>query len=197
MTKTLEWYNQNAIHFSEDTANLEFSENQNVFVSYLNKGAKILDFGCGAGRDSKMFLQNGFDVDAVDGSSVLCENASHYVGIPVKEMLFQELNVNCVYDGIWACASLLHLNYEELKDVFPKIHKALKNNGVFYASFKYGEFEGIRNGRYFTDMSEEKFKTFLKEVNLFSIEKMWITNDIRKGRENERWLNVIMRKREV
>lgn len=197
MNKTLEWYNRNAIYFSEDTANLEFSENQNVFVSYLNKGAKILDFGCEAGRDSKMFLKNGFDIDAVDGSSVLCENASYYIGIPVKEMLFQELNVDCVYDGIWACASLLHLNYEELKDVFPKIHKALKDDGVFYASFKYGEFEGIRNGRYFTDMSEKKFEIFLKEVNLFFIEKMWITNDVRKGRENERWLNIIMKKREA
>lgn len=197
MNKTLEWYNRNAIYFSEDTANLEFSENQNVFVSYLNKGAKILDFGCGAGRDSKMFMKNGFDIDAVDGSSVLCENASYYIGIPVKEMLFQELNVDCVYDGIWACASLLHLNYEELKDVFPKIHKALKDDGVFYASFKYGEFEGIRNGRYFTDMSEKKFEIFLKEVNLFFIEKMWITNDVRKGRENERWLNIIMKKREA
>lgn len=194
MTQTLEWYNKNAISFSDDTTTLKFSENQNIFVSYLEKGAKILDFGCGAGRDSKAFLEQGFDIVAIDGSSALCKNASEYIGIPVKKMLFQDLDEDSVYDGIWSCAAILHLNYEELKNVIPKIYKALKNKGIVYISFKYGTFEGFRNGRYFTDMNEEKFEKLLKEIGLFTIEKNWITNDVRKGREHEKWFNVILKK---
>ncbi len=197
MNETLEWYNKNAIYFSDDTVSLKLSENQNKFVSYLQKGAKILDFGCGAGRDSKMFLKQGFNVDSIDGSYAICKGASAYIGKPVKQMLFQDLNENSVYDGIWACASVLHLNNEELKDVFLKIHKALKKNGIFYASFKYGKFEGFRNGRYFTDMSEEKFEKFLNDTDIFFVEEVWITNDLRKDREHEKWFNVILRKRGV
>lgn len=109
-------------------------------------------------------------------------------------MLFQELNEREKYDGIWACASILHLNKAELSGVFEKMSRALKKNGIIYTSFKYGDFEGLRNGRYFTDFTEELFAALLNNIPLLTIEKQWITGDARQGREDEKWYNIILKR---
>ncbi|OUQ18285.1 hypothetical protein B5E82_08840 [Lachnoclostridium sp. An138] len=106
MQKTLEYYNRNAREFAEGTSGVDFSGIQNRFLSHLPEGALILDFGCGSGRDTRYFLGKGFRVEAADGSEELCRLASVYTGIPVKQMLFQELEETEKYDGIWACASI-------------------------------------------------------------------------------------------
>ena len=154
----------------------------------------ILDFGCGAGRDSKYFLQKGFQVDSIDGSSTLCNIASKQLGILVRQMLFQELDAIEEYDGIWACASILHLPKDVLVLVFGKMAQALKEGGVLYASFKYGDFEGERDGRYFTNMTEQSFAQIRKEIPRLCIVEQWVSSDVRPGREEEKWFNVIMRK---
>lgn len=110
-------------------------------------------------------------------------------------MLFQDLDEKDVYNGIWACASILHLPKTELPDVILKMRDALKEGGVIYTSFKYGTFEGERNGRYFTYFTEESFSEFLSQIPGLQIEKLWITGDVREGRGDERWLNVILRRR--
>ena len=92
MTKTtLDFYNENATIFIEGTVNVDFTQVQDIFLEYLPDHAKILDFGCGSGRDAKYFLDHGYDVDAVDGSVELCKAASAYTGIVVKQMLFHSL----------------------------------------------------------------------------------------------------------
>ena len=107
MNKTLNYYNENAQSFASGTVSVEFTEMQDKFLQKLNPGAYILDFGCGAGRDTKYFLDQGYLVEAIDGSEQLCQIASKHTGIKVRQMLFQELKVNEKYDGIWACASIL------------------------------------------------------------------------------------------
>lgn len=194
MTDTLIYYNQNAVSFVEGTKDVDFKSIQDKFTNRLPQGATILDFGCGSGRDTKYFLEQGFKVTATDGSEELCKMASEYTGIPVKQMLFLELDEVDVYDGIWACSSILHCSYEDLVVVMKKICKALKNNGVLYTSFKYGTFSGDRNGRYFTDMTEESFKELLLNTPKLEIEDLTITTDVRPGRGEERWLNLILRK---
>ncbi|MDO4556609.1 MAG: class I SAM-dependent methyltransferase [Lachnospiraceae bacterium] len=194
-TQTITYYNQNATSFTQDTISVDFSETQNHFMSNLPAGARILDFGCGAGRDTKCFLQHGFHVDAIDGSEKLCTFASEYTGIHVQKMLFQDLDVKNVYDAIWACASILHLPKSELGPVLKKIQLALKENGILYTSFKYGEFEGERNGRYFTDFTIESFEKFMEDFSGIEIEEYWITKDVRPNRGEERWLNLILRKK--
>ena len=110
-------------------------------------------------------------------------------------MMFTELSAKEKYDGIWACSSILHLTPDELENVMNKMAAALKANGIIYASFKYGNFSGERNGRYFNDMTEEAFGKFIKNIQGIEIEEQWITSDVRAGRDSEKWLNVIMRKK--
>ena len=194
-TKTIEYYNENVSKFVNDTQDVVFCATQDLFLSYLNEGDSILDLGCGSGRDTKYFLSKGYKVDATDGSEEICKVASDYTGINVKCLLFNELDEIDKYDGIWACASILHLDRDDLIDVFHRIARALKDNGILYTSFKYSEFEGMRNGRYFTDFTIESFNEFQTNIPEFIIEKKWITRDVRAGREDEKWLNLIMRKK--
>ena len=194
MDKTIEYYNQNADMFAQGTRLVDFTVVQERFRKMLPVGSRILDFGCGSGRDTKYFLEKGYRVEATDGSSELCKLASVFAGIEVKEMLFQDLDVSGKYEGIWACSSILHLSKKELLPVIRKMCDALKDNGVIYTSFKYGDFEGERNGRYFTDFTEDTFDKFIKVIQELTIEEEWITSDVRPGRGEEKWLNLILRK---
>lgn len=164
MSKTIDYYNRNADVYIASTVSVEFREMQEKFLRNVPAGGRILDFGCGSGRDTKYFLEKGHRVTAVDGSEEFCRLAGEYTGIAVRRMLFQELSEVRVYDGIWACSSILHLEYEELVAVMGKMVRALKPGGVVYTSFKYGEFEGERNGRHFTNMTEERVERLLGEV---------------------------------
>ena len=191
--KTLEYYQKNADLFVEGTVSVDMHDAQMRFLRMLLPHAYILDFGCGSGRDAKAFLDQGYQVDAVDGSPELCCMASELIGKPVKQMLFDDLSVSNQYDGIWACASILHLPRRNLVDVLPKISNALKTDGVLYASFKYGSYEGMRDGRYFTDFTEESLGNLMDEVPSLQIVDTWITDDVRPERE-ERWINTLARR---
>ena len=204
--RTISYYDENAADFVNTTLSVDFHEVQEIFLSYLlseehrkeesdafRSKIHILDFGCGSGRDAKYFMNQGYRVTAADGSAEICKAASEYLGQPVRHMLFQELDEQNVYDGIWACASILHLPKKELPGVIRRMCTALKEDGVIYTSFKYGTFEGERNGRYFTYFTEESFSEFLAQIRGLQIEKMWITGDVREGRGDERWLNMILR----
>lgn len=195
--ETIQYYNTNAEHFTKDTVAVAFTEVQERFTSYLQEGGYILDFGCGSGRDSLAFLQRGFQVDALDGSNELCQIASQLTGKEVKCQDFLALEEREKYDGIWACASILHLPKNELTVVMKKLEDALKPGGYLYMSFKYGDFEGVRDGRYFTNLTEESFqKMLITSTNYLTIVDIRTGGDCRPGREQEMWLNVIVKKGE-
>lgn len=193
MNNTISYYDNNADSFTQDTVNADLIPIYNRFLSYIPPDGKILDLGCGAGRDTKYFLQMGYKVDAADGSESLCRIASEYTGINVKHMLFSDLDANAVYDGIWACASVLHLPKDDLRDVFFKMIKATVKNGYIYTSFKYGDFEGCRNGRYYTDFTEKSFGEFIKDIKGIEIKETWTSADARPDRGDEKWINLIMK----
>ena len=194
MNRTIDYYNQNAEAFVGQTMDVKFDSIQNRFLSLLSKNSYILDFGCGSGRDTKYFLDNGYRVDAVDGSAELCKIAEKYTGTCVRQLLFSELDEIEKYDGIWACSSILHLPKAELGKVFEKMLCATKNDGYIYTSFKYGTFEGYRNDRYYTDFTEESFMEFLEGYSELKTVDLWASGDVRKDRENEKWLNMILQK---
>lgn len=105
-----------------------------------------------------------------NGSEMICKMATDYTGIQVKQMLFEEFDDRNQYDGIWACASILHLSREKLPDIFHKMHQALKTNGIIYASFKYGTFEGERNGR---SDADGLFLKFVKKQPITQMESVF------------------------
>ena len=192
--ETLQYYENNAESFISGTVNADMREARQRFLQLLPENALILDFGCGSGRDTKAFLEHGYRVDAVDGSAELCRQASDYTGICVRQMLFQELDISNYYNGIWACASILHLSRIEISDVLKRISNALKPGGILYTSFKYGTFEGMRNNRYFTDFTETTLSKLWIGIDSLQIIDIWTTQDVRPGREEKRWINLLARR---
>ena len=193
--KTIDYYNAHAKDFAQATTDLDFHEVQDRFLSKLPVGARILDFGCGAGRDAKYFAEKGYEVVAIDGSEELCKIANQFTGVVAHQMFFGELDETGEYDGIWACASILHLRKEELIDIIPRMIRAVKTEGYLYMSFKYGTFEGYRNERYFTNFTKESFAEFVKQFSDIALIEQWISSDVRPGRSDEKWLNLILQKR--
>lgn len=191
MTDTLNYYNENSKAYFDSTVNADMSFSYAKFEKYLKKGAYILDAGCGSGRDSKYFLSKGYKVKAIDGSKELCKLASEYLEQEVECINFNDLNYEREFDAIWACASLLHVDKKDIKNVIHRIYKTIKNNGIICASFKYGDTDRIQGERYFNDLNEDSLKALFKE---FEIKEIWYSDDVRPGR-SDRWINVIARKK--
>ncbi|GFR36427.1 class I SAM-dependent methyltransferase [Thermobrachium celere] len=194
MNITIEYYNKNALDFYENTKNANMQQLYTFFLKYLDKGDKILDLGCGSGRDTKYFLDNGYDVIALDASIEMVKLSSELTGKQTLHMTFNDMYFENEFDGIWACASLLHVPRNEIDDVLLKIKRALKNNGILFASFKYGDKEEFRNGRFFNYYEENSFRELLNKHKYFVLEETLITADVRQGREDEKWFSVILRK---
>ncbi len=188
----MNYYDENAQEFFDGTVDADMSSHHDKFLKLMPENGRILDAGCGSGRDAKLFKDSGYDVTAIDGSVEMCRLAREFSGIDVKHMQFQEIDFINEFDGIWASASLLHVPSKELDSVLRKLKKALKENGILYASFKYGDFEGERNGRYFNDLIESAAIEIF-EKNEFKVIETWITSDSRKGREDEKWTNILAR----
>lgn len=193
LNDTIRYYNMHAGEFAAETLKVDFHVLQDRFLAALPEGGQILDLGCGAGRDTKYFLEKGYPVCAVDGSEELCRLASAYTGIRVRHQTFLSLDDVGRYDGVWACAALLHVPLPALPEVLGRIQTALKPQGAAYVSFKYGTFEGERNGRFFLDLTEERFAAVLQKVPGLKIADQYVTGDVRPGRE-EKWLNILLRK---
>ena len=192
--QTLGFYDRNTDEFVAGTLAADMQEAQGRFMACLPRNAAVLDFGCGSGRDTRIFLDAGFRVDAADGSEEICRKASAYTGIPVRKMLFGELDARDRYDGIWACASILHLPRKELADVLRRIEAALKPGGVLYASFRYGDFEGVRHERFFTDFTEETLRSFWSASTSLALFDLWISRDVRTDRQERQWINLLARR---
>lgn len=192
---TIDYYNQNAEKYVDETLGANMGELYEPFLFLLPSGGKILDAGCGSGRDSRYFINKGYEVVAFDGSSELVKLSSEILGQEVLHLTFDEIDFREEFDGIWACASLVHVQKKEIDGVIGKLNKGLKKGGTFYLSFKYGEKEEIRKGRFFSDYTETSFNTLIGNNPTLETLKTWVSRDVRPGRKNDKWLNVILRKR--
>lgn len=189
---TLSWYRENAIQYAEETRNSLVLDALWEFLSRMKEGGTILDYGSGSGRDSAYFINKGFSVDSLDGSAEMKAQAERLFGIKVKLSSFLSLEEKEKYDGIWAQASILHLEEHDLRVALTLIERALKRDGVFYSSFRKGEEDGYENGRWYTNMTERRFLSFLP-ASLY-VEKIWESQDVRPG-VSRTWLSIICRKK--
>ena len=195
---TLDYYNKNSEEYFNSTLNVDMTNTYKEFLKLVPEGGKILDLGCGSGRDSMNFMKLGYEVTAVDGAKELAKKASALLGKEVIVSTFEELELKEKFHGIWACASLLHIKREDLKTVLNNLYNNLDDNGVFYMSFKYGEKEYVDDkNRYFNCFTDESIISFINENTKYNILGLYITED-KLGRVNEvKWLNLICNKKSV
>lgn len=192
--RTLDFYNKQATQYVAETVDLDVSNIRNLFLNLIPEDSHILDLGCGSGRDSRFFLDHGYSVTAVDASDELAILASEFIGKTVENLSFQEIDFSETFDGIWACASLLHCPKSAMGGVMQRMIKALKTNGIIYMSFKYGTDERIDDrGRFFSDYTEADMSKLLAEyADLQIVEIFTETKPLRSGFQT--WLNVFARK---
>ena len=190
------YYDQNADDYFDRTVGIDLSEMRNIFLEFIPEGGSILDAGCGSGRDTKAFLNAGYQVQAFDSSTQLTQLASEFTGVEVVDSSFLNYASKTQFDGIWACSSLLHVPRAELLLTVQHLAKLLRVGGFFYSSFKQGHTERFANGRYFNDMDASLFDELLSGSEWLEPEKIWITIDGRL-KQRKRWLNTICRRIEI
>jgi SAM-dependent methyltransferase len=193
--KTIDYYNANAQAFYQRTIEAVLSESWDIFLQHLPPKAHILDAGCGSGRDAKYFLKKGYKVTAFDASQEMVNLAAQETGLPVFHLCFADLAFQNEFDGVWAQASLLHIPYQQTRAIYQKIHQALKPQGIFFASYKYGDTYMPTAGRDFWNMNEVTVLPYLK--GLFEVIKIWKAPDTRSKvspSKDQAWLNFIVKK---
>jgi 2-polyprenyl-3-methyl-5-hydroxy-6-metoxy-1,4-benzoquinol methylase len=193
-TEASTYYEAHAQTFFDGTVNLDLSALHQRFLAHLPTGGHILDAGCGSGRDARAFLEQGYTVTAFDAAPALAELASAHCGLPVAVLRLEEIDWQARFDGIWACASLLHLSLLELPDVLRRLAVALKPGGVLFTSFKHGHGEREHGGRRFTDLDETGLAALLQIAPCFTLLETWITVDRRPDRADDRWLNTVLQR---
>ena len=186
------YYDINAKEYIESTINCDMSIHYEKYLKYLPNKGKILDVGFGSGRDMIYFKSLGYDVYGIDTSISFVNNMLKQ-GFNVECISICDLNIKDEYDGIWACASLLHINRENLEKAIIKCINSLKENGVLYCSFKHGDKEIIKDDRYFNYINEEIINIIAIKNN-FKIIEIYKSLEVRVNRNNEEWINIIIQK---
>ncbi|MEX0806823.1 MAG: class I SAM-dependent methyltransferase [Candidatus Binatia bacterium] len=188
------YYETHATEYCKRTASLDLEALYEPFLSQIPPGGCILDAGCGSGRDGVAFVSRGYGVTAVDASPAMVRAACER-GLDAHLVTFQEIQFESCFDGIWACASLLHVPHVEMSEVLRRFARALKPRGVFYTSLKEGKGERIaEDGRFFSYFSLDEFVTLLTEDKLFQILRAWKSEDPDSSGGMSPWLNFIARR---
>ena len=192
INETIDYYNKNAKQYIELTREVSSEDREEMLLKYLQPGAYILDVGCGSGKDSKSLIEKGYKVCSIDGSEQMAKLASKYIGREVICKRIENIEFQEEFDAIYASAVLLHIPRKEQKSVLEKLAKAVKKNGYLYINYKHGEFEGIRDERYYTDYTIELFEGLIKSIkNLKLIEYKIMIDELGRGNN---WLNIILKK---
>lgn len=194
--ETINTYDKIARHYAEYSFPRLSQYQLMQFSSLLLTGNKVLDVGCGSGRDTQFLRDEGHEVIGIDASSGMIEEAKRLVGgdfrlMDMKKLDFSENSI----DGLWCCASLLHQPKNNLSSTLREFHRVLKNGGVAYIALKEGIGEmvirtpnALNEPRFFAFYSQEEIAKALKieGFNIISSESEII--------EGVRWLNIFARK---
>lgn len=188
------FYEANAEDFFARTVSVDMSTARAKFVAHLAPGARVLDAGCGAGRDAAAFKALGFRVTATEAAPSLAALAGRHIGLPVEVKTFDQFTWRETFDGVWACASLLHVPRRELPNAVARLRDALVPGGVLWMSFRHGSEDRVENGRLFTDLDEAGATVLLDEVRDLDFLDVSLSDDSRPDRPAFRWLSITARR---
>lgn len=192
---TIKYYDRNWELFIEGTLSADMSEHYDKFLFYLPTGGTVVDAGCGSGRDAKYFKEKGYKVLAFDYSEKMVELASKHSDISVMHCDFLDFETPEKVQGIWACASLLHIEEVKQRAVLERYKRFLQEGGVFFMSFKYGEEMYEKDGRIFYCHTLESLRSMILETGGYEILHLYTTEDVRKDRKNELWSSAVIRRK--
>lgn len=192
---TAAYYAANADRFAAESVALDATDLYEPFLALVPPGGLILDAGCGSGRDALAFRRLGYAVTAFDASPELARLAAEHTHLPVEVLRFQDMAFDGEFDGVWACSSLLHVPRAEMPDVLTRVARALRPGGVCFMSFKLGDGEAVRDGRFFNDYTETSLVEEVRRAADLEPVRTWLSADRRPGRENQTWVNLIARRR--
>ncbi|MGD1097104.1 MAG: class I SAM-dependent methyltransferase [Bryobacteraceae bacterium] len=191
---TTAYYDAHAAEFCENTVTVDVSELYAPFLHEIPAGGRILDAGCGSGRDSLAFLRLGYQVVSIDASAEMVAATTKLTGKEALLLKFDALDFDHEFDGIWACGSLVHIARQDLHSILTRLSRALKPSGVLYMSFKHGDSERMEGERFFNDLNEAMFGTILGAHPALKPIQIWVTEDLRNYRRGrQRCLNAIVR----
>jgi 2-polyprenyl-3-methyl-5-hydroxy-6-metoxy-1,4-benzoquinol methylase len=191
---SIEFYEQNAEDFFRRSVDADMLPQLTRFAELLPASGRVLDAGCGSGRDAKAFAAQGFDVTATEAAPRLAELARRHTGFDIQVMTFDQMDWREAFDGIWACASLLHVPRAELPATLRRLRTALVPGGVWFMSFKYGDQEREVASRRFTDLDEAGGARLLDQVGGLELISTEVTGDVRPDKAHERWLSLFCRR---
>jgi SAM-dependent methyltransferase len=191
---TVTYYDTHAREYARDTLGVDMAPLHEPFLALVPTGRHILDAGCGSGRDTLAFLKRGYRVTAFDASAALARLAGQVSGLPVAVLRFQDVNYQAEFDGIWACASLLHVPRREIGEVFTRLTQALRPGGVWYMSFKVGEGQAVRDGRFFNDLTDRTLRELIDRQSALAVLRTWQTQDVRQDRRGTSWVNALVKR---
>ena len=178
----MSYYSENAESYIESTLGSDMKEAYAFFLPRLPSKAKILDVGFGSGRDMLYFKSLGHSVKGIDSEEAFIRHASS-LGLEVEQADIRDYADESRYDGIWACASLLHLHKEELEGAIEKLLFFLTPSGILYISMKKGEGEILdEKGRVMLFANRDTFRKYNVLDYLETVEK---------GRDIT-WVNVLL-----
>src|SRR5262249_19105964 len=154
-------------------------------LALLPPGGRILDAGCGSGRDSLAFMARGYRVLAIDGSPPMI-TATSAAGVPSNVLRLGGVGYHAEFGAVWGCASLLHFPRDRIRGVLEGLVRAICPGGWIYVSFRYGEGESVQDGRLFTNYTEESLRGLITSVPTLSVVRIWQTTDRRPTRSGTR-----------
>jgi 2-polyprenyl-3-methyl-5-hydroxy-6-metoxy-1,4-benzoquinol methylase len=189
---TTTFYERHAQEYFARTVGADMSALYDRFLPHVRPGGRILDLGCGSGRDLKAFIERGFDASGIDASPALVKLATDYSGVRCAPMRLEELRSEAEFDAVWACASLLHIRKKKLVAVLRRVRRSLVPGGLMFASVRIGDGEATEpDGRYFAYYSLAEFGDLCHKAG-FRIEDLWTSDDsLREGPRSILWANVI------
>ena len=190
--KTIDHYSKNAQEYFFNTGHIDMSELYEMFLSKLKFGDLILDAGCGTGRDTKHFIQEGYRVVSFDACKEMVDMCNQYSFAYCRHETFESIKYIEEFNGVWACASLIHLSKNDLKSAFRRLYNATKSDGLIYFSLKQDERDHDGKITYFHD--KDKVDNFLRhDLNLQTEIEIW-ENPSKKANDTSRWANFLYRK---